>query len=560
MGSLAKARRKPSSSVHFKGGLQPVVQIKTSSHQGSDHSEQLCQSGQKPFPQRGTDLSPRKVGSRASPGPVFSSLLQLAVFSTQTGKQVEAYFRSESVEQVPQNRHIQDGNSGHHPDLSTKRGVGNLAGFQRRILSHPHSPPVKEVHEILPQQTSVPVLCPSLRVGHGSSRVHQGGQGGETYGSEQGYKNPPVPRRLVTESPFEGNWSTSHPSSVVSLPQTGLAGQHQKVGVESSTGLYLRRLPVRPVDGSGFANSRKMGKLASVAVVFKGSGQLHGQAVHVLDRTLDRHRETGLVRSSPHASHSVALTLAGTRGLRESHSSTSLSSASPRLVVRRGKCVKRSALTSIKSRPSTVYRRIKRRLRRSLRDSTARGVWSEVESQLHINFLELKAVFLALRSFELLCQNQIVLVATDNTTVVAYINKQEGMKSGSLCALLWRLLSWCHPRGIVLRARHILGRLNMIADKLSRHNQVIQTEWSLDQSVFNLLCLRWAQPQVDLFATRYNYKLPKFVSPVPDPTAWAVDALSLPWQDLDAYAFPPVALLSQVISKIPKVGHFCQMV
>ena len=26
------------------------------------------------------------------------------------------------------------------------------------------------------------------------------------------------------------------------------------------------------------------------------------------------------------------------------------------------------------------------------------------------------------------------------------------MRSGSLCALLWRLLSWCHPRGITLRA------------------------------------------------------------------------------------------------------------
>ena len=139
--------------------------------------------------------------------------------------------------------------------------------------------------------------------------------------------------------------------------------------------------------------------------------------------------------------------------------------------------------------------------------STARGVWSAIESRLHINFLELKAVLLALKSFEHLCRNQIVLVATDNTTVVAYINKQGGMKSGSLCALLWRLLSWCHPRGIVLRARYIPGCLNVIADKLSRHNQVIQTEWSLSQQVFNLLYSRWARPQVDLFATRFNHKL-----------------------------------------------------
>ena len=40
--------------------------------------------------------------------------------------------------------------------------------------------------------------------------------------------------------------------------------------------------------------------------------------------------------------------------------------------------------------------------------SIARGVWSEPESRLHINFLELKAVLLALRSFEKQCRGQIV--------------------------------------------------------------------------------------------------------------------------------------------------------
>ena len=189
-----------------------------------------------------------------------------------------------------------------------------------------------------------------------------------------------------------------------------------------------------------------------------------------------------------------------------------------------------------------------------LGDFTARGVWSPLESLLHINFLELKAVLLALRQFEYLCPNQIVLVATDNTTVVSYINKQGGMKSGSLCALLWRLLSWCHPRDITLRARHIPGRLNVIADKLSRHNQVIQTEWSLSQQVFNRLCSKWAPPVVDLFVTRFNHKLPSFVSPVPDQAAWAVDTLSLSWEHLNAYAFPPVSLLPQVISKLRDHG------
>ena len=55
---------------------------------------------------------------------------------------------------------------------------------------------------------------------------------------------------------------------------------------------------------------------------------------------------------------------------------------------------------------------------------------------------------------------------------------------------------------------------------------------------------------MDLFATRYNYKLQKFVSPVPDDQAWAVDALSLPWDNLDPYAFPPVAILGKVVEKL----------
>ena len=55
---------------------------------------------------------------------------------------------------------------------------------------------------------------------------------------------------------------------------------------------------------------------------------------------------------------------------------------------------------------------------------------------------------------------------------------------------------------------------------------------------------------VDLFATRWNHKLPTFVSPVPDPMAWAVDALSLNWDGLIAYAFPPTVLVPKVLHKV----------
>ena len=143
----------------------------------------------------------------------------------------------------------------------------------------------------------------------------------------------------------------------------------------------------------------------------------------------------------------------------------------------------------------------------------------------HLNYLELKAVFLALKEFQDLRIHKIVLVETDNTTVVSYINKEGGIRSGPLCALLWRILTWCTRNQVTPKARHIPGWLRVVTDKLARPLK----EWSLLQEVFQAICNRQHRPQIDLFAILFNNKLPLFVSPVPDPLATAVDSLSLPW-------------------------------
>ena len=127
-----------------------------------------------------------------------------------------------------------------------------------------------------------------------------------------------------------------------------------------------------------------------------------------------------------------------------------------------------------------------------LNDHTARGTWSLLESKLHINYVELK-VFLALKEFQDLCQNNTVLIATDNTTVVAYINKEGGMKSGPVCALLWRILTWCTSKQVTLKARHIPGWLNVLADKLSRLGQTIQSSLSFQRSSRQYATV-WHQP------------------------------------------------------------------
>ena len=50
--------------------------------------------------------------------------------------------------------------------------------------------------------------------------------------------------------------------------------------------------------------------------------------------------------------------------------------------------------------------------------------------------------------------------------------------------------------------------------------------------------VKWFTPHVDLFATHLKHKLPLYVSRVPDPNAWDIDALNINWTGLTAYAYP----------------------
>lgn len=179
-----------------------------------------------------------------------------------------------------------------------------------------------------------------------------------------------------------------------------------------------------------------------------------------------------------------------------------------------------------------------------------REYWTVEQAQVHSNLLELEAVKRALQHWEDRFRDNQVMIISDNDAVVNYIKKSGGTKSPTLCMKTYDLLLWCRSRRIVLRARHIPGRLNVIADALSRKGQILHTEWTLCPDVFSWVTSLWENPLIDLFATRWNRRLPTFVSPVPDPQAYAVDALSFSWDGLIAYAFPPGVLIPKVLAKV----------
>ena len=108
-----------------------------------------------------------------------------------------------------------------------------------------------------------------------------------------------------------------------------------------------------------------------------------------------------------------------------------------------------------------------------LLDQNVSGVWSDQEKLLHINLLEMKALFLGLQAFQEDVAGHHVTVMCDNSTVVAYINKQGGTVSRSLCLLTSRLLRWTESFDVHLDARYLPGESNVLADVLSRRGQVV---------------------------------------------------------------------------------------
>jgi len=61
---------------------------------------------------------------------------------------------------------------------------------------------------------------------------------------------------------------------------------------------------------------------------------------------------------------------------------------------------------------------------------------------------------------------------------------------------------------------------------------------------------RWGKFNIDLFASRRNFKVPQYVSWRPDPGTQFINAFLLNWKPCYFYAFPPFSLLATCLKKI----------
>lgn len=188
------------------------------------------------------------------------------------------------------------------------------------------------------------------------------------------------------------------------------------------------------------------------------------------------------------------------------------------------------------------------------------GSWSLAEKLLHINALELKAIWLVLQGFTPILTGKHIKVFCDNTTAMTYVNEMGGTKSYICNDIAIKIWEWCLKYNAWITCSHIPGKVNTLADMASRLVND-RHEWKLDEHIFQQLCTVFGTPAIDLFASRLNKQVPCYCSWKPDPGATHVDAFSLNWAGFKlAYIFPPFSLIARCLQKLKAEGASVWMV
>ena len=178
---------------------------------------------------------------------------------------------------------------------------------------------------------------------------------------------------------------------------------------------------------------------------------------------------------------------------------------------------------------------------------SAAGAWSTQSAHKHINWLELKAIDNSINSLLPHIRNESLQIFSDNISSVYYVNKIGGTQSPSMCLLAMEIWYKLLENNISCQAFHIAGQSNSNADYLSRN--LLHNDYSLSHSAFfEIVNLIPFSLNLDLFASRYSFKIKNFVSKEFDNLAYKINAFSFKW-DSNLYIFPPIKLLPKVLKK-----------
>jgi hypothetical protein len=138
----------------------------------------------------------------------------------------------------------------------------------------------------------------------------------------------------------------------------------------------------------------------------------------------------------------------------------------------------------------------------------------------------------------------------DNTTALAHVRKEGGLRRRALLEGAERILLLAHQRQLRLLLAFIPSEENVQADAASRFQLI--PDWHLSPRVFHQISTLRGPPQIDLCASRQSAQTRRFYSWNAADIPEAIDALSQRWDFKLAFLFSPIPLLKRVIRKLER--------
>ena len=390
---------------------------------------------------------------------------------------------------------------------------------------------------------------PTFWASNSPPHFHQYSQGSKTDSLTIRNQAPPVPGRLVNPCPLKTNMHGSDSKTTKAGEGFGLYSQPQEVRPHTFTEVRLPRIPFFTGFGSCEAHARQVDKTSGdvPSPLLEVCYQCKDSCVHHWLTCIDG--EDCKIGQDAYETFSVAsqnsLEISDTS--RHTDHLESENDTTRGMVVRPSKCATRRISPPQGTRKAHLYRRLKCRLGRSLRSKFYRRSLvshREASSQQPIRTVggSSGSAFLPNRLQKQSSPYRL------RQHLGGGLHQQTGRHkiSRTLCSNVENphLVSpkQCHTR----KTRTGFTQCNSgqpLKEEPYPTNRVVPISTDL-QTNFQT----FGESPVDLFATSLNKKLPTYVSPIPDPQAWEVDALSIPWENL--VAFDPIALLLKVVQKL----------
>ena len=346
-----------------RGSLHSSLSDPTKTHKVPHSHKPLCRSSQEQLPVRGIASAYRQKCSGTSTKSGLPRVLQPTIFSPKTKQQVVTHPGSEQIKPFPQRGKIQNGNTGNHQNLPPDRGVGHLHRFQRGLLPHSYTGTVQE-------------------------RSHVQGQTYQLKALPFGLSTAPLEFTVVAKEvklialykgirihQYLDDWFVRATSHQVCL-------QHTKLLVQICQDLgWLVNLekselePKQVFDFVGYQFDLQSGRVRPTPERWQN---LQQKILTLLSVPTCPVREfmslIGLLTATEKQVHlgrlhmrPIQWHLNSTRIPREGHSNSQVLAPPSRMVVGRQKCTHRPTTTPSKACSANFYRRIERRMGRSLR-------------------------------------------------------------------------------------------------------------------------------------------------------------------------------------------------